>query len=185
MEAEVRRRIKDRQWGWESQEKWGGRNLKHTHTYSLINILWECGPMVNHSPGNNQEESLCCFFNMLPEFQWTHTVICSVKREERGKKTRCVAHESAGSVCIEGALMYGPGQSDKRGESWLGWLKSPCWHLHRNPWGKKEKPWLFEGSVPAFPRPLPPYRLSLPMSAQCIKTCPPQNKDPLKRGEFH
>lgn len=34
--------------------------------------------------------------------------------------------------------MYGPGQSDKRVESWLGWLKSQCWHLHTNPWGERK-----------------------------------------------
>lgn len=88
-EPEVRRRIKDRQWGWESQERWGGE-IWSTHTYSLINILWECGPMVNPSPGNNQEESLCCFFNMLPEFQWTNSNMqCEEERKKKEDEVRC------------------------------------------------------------------------------------------------
>lgn len=39
------------------------------------------------------------------------------RAEERREKTRWAAHLCAWSVGIEGALMYGPGQSDKRGES--------------------------------------------------------------------
>lgn len=160
-----------------------GEEIWNTHTYSLINISGNVAPWWITLLIITKRSRYAAFLIRCQSFSG-HTVICSVKRKERRKKTRCVAHESAGSVCIGGALMYGPGQSDKRGESWLGWLKSPCWHLCRNPWGKKEKPRLFEGSVPAFPRPLPPYRLSLPMSAQCIKTCPPQNKDPLKKENF-
>lgn len=47
------------------------------------------------------------------------------------------------------------------------------------PMKRKENPSLVKGPILTFSHPLPPYRLSLPMSAQCIKTCPLQNKDQL------
>lgn len=104
---------------------------KKTKIHTYYNILWECSPMVNHSPGNNQGESVSLFLICC---QWTP---CNTQCG--GKKTRWAAHGCVGFVRIEGALMHGPGQSDKRGESWLGWLKCPCWHPRWNPWGEKRK----------------------------------------------
>lgn len=113
----------------EPREMRGKKSETHTHILQSIycgNVApWWITLLVITKRSRYAAFLICC-----QSFSG-HTVICSVKRKER-KKTRCVAHESAGSVCIEGALMYGPGQSDKRGESWLGWLKSPCWHLRRN-----------------------------------------------------
>lgn len=66
IEPEQKRRIKEWHCGWESREMRGRKTERHT--YSLINISLECGPIVNHSPGNNCKKPLSLFLICCQSF---------------------------------------------------------------------------------------------------------------------
>lgn len=96
---------KNRQWQKRKIRKprvMGKRWNKHTHTHVLQSIWWECGPMINHFPGNNREHPLSLFLICCRSVSGWYTAIYSM--EEGREKTR------QWELGVGGSVMYGPGQ---------------------------------------------------------------------------